>query len=67
MEDQRRDGYLLEILGHIRLRECLDAEIARRKARPHALQPERFAHAFGDLRARPVVAVERQREVLEEL
>ena len=38
-----------------------------RHSRHHALQPEGLAHAFGDLRARPVVAVERQAEVLPEL
>ena len=31
------------------------------------MQPERFAHAFGYLRARPVVAIERQGQILEEL
>jgi hypothetical protein len=35
--------------------------------RQHALQPERFAHALGDLRALAVVAIERDGEVLEEL
>ena len=67
MKHQRRHVEPLEILRQVGLGERLDAEVGRREAGHHALQPERFAHAFRDLGARPVVAVEGQAEVLPEL
>ncbi len=67
MEDERRHVDLLQVLGEIRFGKRLDAEVGRGKPRHHSLQPERLTHAFGDLRARPVVAVERQAEILPEL
>ena len=67
MEDQRRHVEPLQVLGLVGLGERLDAEVGCREARHHALQPERFADTFRDLGARPVVAVERQAEVLPEL
>ena len=51
----------------IGLRECFDAEITRRKAGHHALQPEGFSHRFRNFCARAVVAIERHRQVFEEL
>src|SRR6266851_4829108 len=67
LHDERRYVKLLQVLGLIRLGECLDAEVCGREAGHHALQPERLAHPFRDLRARAVVAVERQAEILPEL
>src|SRR5229473_1604769 len=60
LHDERRYVKLLQVLGLIRLGECLDAEVCGREARHHSLQPERLAHPFRDLRARAVVAVERK-------
>ncbi len=51
----------------IRLGERLDAEVGGREARHHALPPKRLAHPFGDLRARAVVAEERQAQILPKL
>src|SRR5438445_3069444 len=67
VQDQRRHVELLEILGEIRLGKRLDAKIGTWKTAHHPLEPERFAHAFRDLCARPVIAVERQAKILPEL
>src|SRR6202048_2762115 len=67
LNDERWHVELLQVLGLIRLRERLNAEVCGREARHHALQPERLAHAFRDLRPWAVVAVERQAEILPEL
>src|SRR5262249_4977848 len=67
LEDERRYVELLQVLGLVCLGERLDAEVGGREAGHHALQPEGLTHPFRDLRARAVVAVERQAEVLEEL
>src|SRR5437879_64288 len=67
MKDQCRHVELLEIRGEIRLGERLDAKVGRREAGHHPLEPERLAHAVRDLGTRPVVAVERQAEILPEL
>ena len=67
MKNECRHVESFEVFGEIRLRKCLDAEVRRREARHHALQPKRLAHAFRDLGARTVVAVERHRQILEEL
>src|SRR6266487_4192415 len=67
VKDQGRDVELLEIFGQIRLGEGLDAEVGGGEAGQHSLEPERLAHAFRDLGARPVVAVERHAQILPEL
>ena len=67
MDDQRRHVELLEILGEVGLGEGLDAVVDALEAGLHPLQPEGVAQALRDLRARPVGAVERGAEVLEEL
>jgi hypothetical protein len=67
VDDERWHVDLLEVLGEVGLREGLDAEVGRREAGHHALEPERLADALGDLRARAVVAVERQAQFLPEL
>src|ERR1700731_2179390 len=67
MQDQGRLVDLLEVLGLVGFRKRLDAEIAGGHAGHHALQPEGFAHALRSLSVRPVVAVERHGQVLEEL
>src|SRR5437660_5915833 len=67
MKDQCRYVKLLEIRGEIRLGERLDAEVGRREAGHHPLEPERLAHALRDRGPRPVVAVERQAKILPEL
>ena len=67
VQDQRRHVDLLQVFGEVRFRERLDAEVRSGESGAHALQPERFAYALGDLRARPVVAIERQGQILEEL
>ena len=46
---------------------ALMQSMTRFEARLHALQPERIAHALRHLRAGPVGAVERDRQILEEL
>src|SRR5882762_10080543 len=58
MHHQGRHVELLEVLREVRLREGLDAAKDRIDAREHSLVPEGFSHAFRNLRARPVVAVE---------
>src|SRR4029077_20389455 len=40
---QDRHFYLIKVLGRVRLGERLDAEVARRETRHHALQPEGVA------------------------
>src|SRR6266849_9546028 len=67
MKNQRRHVESLQIFGEIGFGKRLDAKVAGRESSHHALKPERFAHAFRDLRARPVVAVKWQRQVFEEL
>ena len=64
---QDRDVYLLEILGGIGLREDFDAVIVGFYASHHALQPPVLANSFGNLRARPIVSVERHGDVNVEL
>src|SRR5438128_1369044 len=56
-----------EIRGEIGFRERFDAEIRSGEPGHHALQPEGLPHSLRDCRARPVVAVEGQAEVLPEL
>src|SRR4029077_4018609 len=55
---------LLEVLSKIRLREGLDAVIARFHPSHHPLPPPVLPDAFGNLGARPVVSVEREGNVL---
>ena len=57
----------LQVFGQVGFGEGLDAKIGGGEAGHHALEPEGVADAFGDFCAGPVVAVERQREVLEKL
>src|SRR6266436_3272186 len=67
MKNQRRHVESLQIFGEIGFGKRLDAKVAGGESSHHALKPERFAHACRDLRARPVVAVKWQCQVLEEL
>jgi hypothetical protein len=67
MQNKRRHVESREVLGQIRLGEGLDAEIGGRHAGEHALQPKGLAHALGHFRARPIIAVEGQAEILEQL
>ena len=67
VQDQRRHVELLEILGEIRLGERLDAVEDGLDVRQHPLQPERVPQSLRDLGARPVGAVERRAQILEEL
>ena len=67
VQDQRRHVELLEVLGEVRLGERLDAVVDGLEAGQHPLQPERIAQTLRDLGARPVGAVERRAEILEEL
>src|SRR6202521_5276150 len=55
---------LLKVLSKIRLREGLDAVIARFHPSHHPLQPPVLPDALGNLGAGPVVSVERERNVL---
>jgi len=66
-KDQRRYIKFLQVLGLIGLGKGLDARVGSRKPGHHPRQPERFACALRNLGARPVVAVERRGEILEEL
>src|SRR5437867_8844538 len=56
-----------EIFGEVRLREGLDAIEGSVETGLHPLEPERVPKALRNLGARPVGAVERRAEVLEEL
>src|SRR5713101_7071032 len=63
MKNQRRHVESLQIFGEIGFGKRLDAKVAGGESSHHALKPERFTHAFRDLRAGPVVAVEWQCQV----
>src|ERR1700686_2534157 len=63
MKDRSWHVELLEVLRKSRLREGLDAVIARFHPSHHPLQPPVLPDAFGNLCAGPVVSVERQRYV----
>lgn len=58
---------LLEVLGLIRLRKCLDAIVSTDDRGLHAKPPERFADTFRNLRTRLIVAIERKAQIPEEL
>src|SRR5260370_27875954 len=63
MKDESWHVELLEVLRKIRLREGLDAIIARFHPSHHPLQPPVLPDAFGNLGARPGVSVEREGNV----
>src|SRR5439155_2488815 len=67
MKDQGGHVDFLEIFSKICLGKRLDAKVRGGEAGHHSLEPERLAHAFRDLCARPVVPVERQAEILPKL
>ena len=67
VQDQGRNVELLEVSGEVGFREGLDAVEGAFEAGLHPLQPERIPNALRHVRARPIEAVERQTEILEEL
>jgi hypothetical protein len=67
VHDQSRDIDLLEVLGEISLRECLDALVGVLEAGLHAPEPELIQYALGDIGPRPIGTVELCRQVLVEL
>nr|GEU28259.1 hypothetical protein [Tanacetum cinerariifolium] len=64
---QHRHVDFFQVGREVGFRELLDAVVRVLDAALHALGPERVAHAFGYIGAGTVVAVERQRQVLEKL
>ena len=58
---------LLQVFSEIGLGEGLDAVEDVFETRQHSLEPERVSQALRDLGARPVGAIERRGEILEEL
>jgi hypothetical protein len=67
MKDERGHIDFLQVFGEVGLGERLDAVVAGLVPAQHALQPERITQALGNFRAFPVGAIERNREVLQEL
>src|SRR5260370_40002793 len=67
LDDERRFVELHQVLVLIRFGERLDAEEGAGEARHLALEPEFPDDALRDLRARAVVAVERQAVIQPEL
>ena len=67
MGDQRRHVELLQVFGEVRLGELLDTVEHALDSRLHALKPEQIPHTLGNLRPFPVISVERQGQVHEEL
>jgi hypothetical protein len=66
VHDKGRDIDLLEVLGEIGLRECLDAFVGVLEAGLHAPEPELIQRALGDLSPGPVGSIEWYRQVLVE-
>src|SRR3712207_5964229 len=67
VDDECRPVDLLQVFGIVDLRELPHAIVLALDAAHHALEPEGLTQAFVDLRAVAVEAVERNREILEEL
>src|SRR2546423_13766308 len=67
VKDEGRHIELLQVLSEISLRESLDAVVMGFNATHHSLQPPALPDAFRNLGAGPVVAVERERNVLVKL
>src|SRR5271167_41429 len=63
MKDQGWHIELLKVLGKVRLRESLDAIVARLHSPQHPLEPPLLTNTFRNLGARPVVTVERKGNV----
>ena len=67
VKNENWDVDLLEVFSEVGLREGFDGVVLTFVRTSHALKPEVIANAFGDLSARPIIAVEGQGKLFVEL